>query len=72
VAATTDTTATTGTLDPEAAGDAETVEVELPVELVAGGGQAVLYAERSWVRGTDGVTVRVRSNPLLVTVYGET
>ncbi len=72
VAATTATTATTETLDPEAAGDAETVQVELPAELVSAGGQAVLYAERSRVRGSDGVTVKVRSNPLLVTVHGGT
>jgi len=72
VAETTDTTATTMTLDPEAAGDAVTVQVGLPAELVAGGGQAIIFAERSWVRGSDGVTVRVRSNPLLVTVHGGT
>lgn len=63
-------TATDLTLDPEAAADAETVEVSLPAELVADGGQAVLYAQRSLVRGSDGVTVTVRSNPLLVTVHG--
>jgi len=70
VADTTPATATDLTLDPEAAGDAETVEAVLPEELVSDGGQAVLYAERSWVRGSDGVTVAVRSNPLLVTVHG--
>lgn len=63
-------TATDLTLDPEGAEDAETVEVALPEELISDGGQAVLYAERSWVRGSDGVTVTVRSNPLLVTVHG--
>ncbi|GLI36904.1 Pvc16 family protein [Geobacter hydrogenophilus] len=63
-------TATDLTLDPEAAVDAQTVEVTLPAELVSGGGQAVLYAQRSLVRGSDGVTVTVRSNPLLVTVHG--
>ncbi len=72
VAETADATATTLLLDPDAAGDAVTVQVDLPAELVAGGGQAVLFAERSWVRGSDGVTVRVRSNPLLVTVHGGT
>lgn len=71
VAETTDTTATTLTLDPKGVGEAETVDVELPEQLVSGGGQAVLYAVRSWVRGSDGVTVMVRSNPILVTVYGE-
>ena len=70
VADTTDTTATDFVLDPDAAADAETVEVALPEELVADGGQAVLYAQRSWVRGSDGVTITVRSNPLLVTVHG--
>lgn len=70
VADTTAATATDLTLDPEGAGDAETVEVALPEELVSDGGQAVLYAERIWVRGSDGVTVTVRSNPLLVTVHG--
>jgi len=65
-----DTSATDLTLDPEMGSDAQTVEVALPVDLVSGGGQAVLYAERSWVRGADGVTLKVRSNPLLVTVYG--
>ncbi len=70
VADTTDTTATVATLDPEGGGDAGTVAVALPGELVSDGGQAVLYAERSWVRGADGVTVTVRSNPLLVTVHG--
>lgn len=63
-------TATALTLDPDAAADAETVEVPLPDELVADGGQAALYAWRSFVRGSDGVTITVRSNPLLVTVHG--
>jgi hypothetical protein len=70
VADTTNSTATVLTLDPSAAGDAETVAINLPEELVSEGGQAVLYAQRSWVRGSDGVTVTVRSNPLLVTVHG--
>jgi len=70
VADTTNTTATSLTLDPERSGDAQTVEIALPEELVSAGGQAVLYAERNWLRGTDGVTVKVRSNPLLVTVHG--
>jgi len=65
-------TATDLTLDPDAVTDAETVEVPLPENLVADGGQAVLYAQRTWVRGSDGVTVTVRSNPLLVTVHGGT
>lgn len=32
-------------------------------------GQAVLYATRSYIRGSDGATIEVRSNPLLVTLY---
>jgi hypothetical protein len=63
-------TATDLTLDPDAAGDAEIVVVPLPGELITDGGQAVLWAERNWVRGSDGVTVTVRSNPLLVSVHG--
>lgn len=70
VAETTSATAADLTLDPAVAGDAETVAVPLPGELVAEGGQAVLYAERNWVRGADGVTLTVRSNPLLVSVHG--
>jgi hypothetical protein len=47
-----------------------TVAVPLPPGLVEEGGQAVLYARRNWVRGGDGVTVTVRSNPLLLTIFG--
>ncbi len=32
-------------------------------------GQAVLYAVRSFTRGSDGVQIEVRSNPLLVNLY---
>ena len=32
-------------------------------------GQAVLYAERSYVRATDGQSVTVRSNPLLIIIF---
>lgn len=32
-------------------------------------GQILLYASRSYIRGSDGATVEVRSNPLLVTLY---
>lgn len=70
VAETTAATAINRLLDPEQAADAETVELILPEELGAEGGQAVLYAERTFVRGSDGADLRVRSNPLLVTVFG--
>ncbi len=32
-------------------------------------GQAVLYAERQYIRGGDGAPLTVRSNPLLVNLY---
>lgn len=35
-------------------------------------GQAVLYAERTYLRSTDGLALTVRSNPLLITVFQET
>lgn len=70
VAVDTSTTATTSTLDPEKVNAAVTVAVPLPPGLVVEGGQAVLYARRNWVRGGDGVTVTVRSNPLLLTIIG--
>ena len=37
---------------------------------ISANGQALLYAHRSWTRA-DGSNVTLRSNPLLVTVYGE-
>ena len=39
--------------------------------VLARAGQALVYATRSYLRGTDGAELEVRSNPLLVTVYGE-
>ncbi len=71
VAETTQTTATTLTLDPQQAATALTVALTLPQALRDEGGQGVLYAQRTWVRTNDGVPVTVRSNPLLVTVFGE-
>jgi len=71
VAEATETTATTLTLDPKSAATAQTVEVALPQALIDAGGQAVLHAQRIWVRASDRVSVVVRSNPLLVTVFGE-
>jgi hypothetical protein len=32
-------------------------------------GQAVLYAERNYVRGNDGASLTVRSNPVLINLY---
>jgi hypothetical protein len=70
VALVTPTIATTPTLDPQMVHTAVTVAVPFPPGLVEEGGQAVLYARRNWVRGGDGVTVTVRSNPLLLTIFG--
>ncbi len=70
VAATTPATATAATLDPDKVGEAVTQAVDLPADFAAQGGQAVLYAERKYQRGSDGVEITVKSNPLLVTVYG--
>lgn len=70
VTGSTDTTATTLTLDPEQATTAQTVPVAMPQVLREEGGQGVLYAQRTWVRDSDGVSLSIRSNPLLVTVYG--
>jgi len=55
-------------LDPDAAGSAATVAVTLPFTDHAG--QAVLYAERTYTRALDGAVLTVRSNPLLVNLYG--
>lgn len=63
-------TATTTLIDPEAVAEATPVSVPLPAELLTAGGQAVLFAERRYVRAQDGVQVTRKSNPLLVTVYG--
>lgn len=55
-------------LDPAQVASAATQAVPLPFTNHAG--QAVLYAERSYVRGSDGAQVTVRSNPLLVNLHG--
>lgn len=65
------TTATSLVLDPEQVAAAQTVALALPQALRDAGGQGVLCAQRTWVRAADGVSVTVRSNPLLVTVFGE-
>ena len=54
-------------IDPEQAAGAETVSIALPPH--DGPGQWTLYAEREFTRAADGAQIRVRSNPLLVTIY---
>lgn len=61
-------TATGPVLDPAAAADAVTSVVALPFSDHAG--QAVLYARRRYTRGSDGAQLTVRSNPVLVNLYG--
>jgi len=55
------------TLDPELVGDATTTAVTLP--FTDQGGQAVLYAVRTYERAGDGVEITVLSNPLLISLY---
>jgi hypothetical protein len=62
-----DTTATGPRLDPDQAAGAPTIAVDLPFDDHAG--QSVLYAERTFNRGADGVEITVRSNPLLVNLF---
>lgn len=54
-------------LDPANAAGATTVSFGLPFKNHSG--QAVLYAERSYIRASDGAALTVRSNPLLVNLY---
>jgi hypothetical protein len=54
-------------LDPDQAASAVTVGFALPFKDHPG--QAVLYAERSYVRGSDGASLTVRSNPVLINLY---
>ena len=65
--AATEAQATTTTIDPERMDLVETTVVPLPLTDQAG--QSVLYAIREYVRRSDGRTLTVRSNPLLVTLY---
>ncbi|MDH3404182.1 MAG: DUF4255 domain-containing protein [Acidobacteriota bacterium] len=67
--ATTPATASTLGIEPREAASATTTAVALP--FTDRPGQAVLYASREYVRGSDGATLQVRSNPLLVTLYEE-
>jgi hypothetical protein len=55
-------------LDPERVGSATTTSIALPFKDRPG--QMVLFGQRSYIRAADGVTLRVRSNPLLVTLSG--
>jgi hypothetical protein len=55
-------------LDPEAVAAATLATVALPFDDKAG--QMVLYAERSYTRGSDGVVLTVRSNPVLISLHG--
>jgi hypothetical protein len=70
VAGATVATASTATLDPDNAGGAVLRDVALPPGFSAEAGQAVLYAARSYLRSSDQAEITVRSNPLLVSVYG--
>jgi hypothetical protein len=54
-------------IDPDSIPPGAPVLVDLPLQAVAG--QALLFAARSYPRASDGVTLEVRSNPLLVIVY---
>lgn len=69
VGPTVNTTASGEVLDPDKAGSATTQTIALPFTNHTG--QAVLYAERSYVRGSDGANLKVRSNPVLVNLYQE-
>ena len=61
------TTASGEELDPANAAGATTVNFALPFTNHTG--QAVLYAERSYTRASDGAALKVRSNPVLVNLY---
>jgi hypothetical protein len=56
----------TDTIDPENFDSGLAANIDLPLQ---DKGQATLCAERAWER-PDGSTVMLRSNPLLVSVYG--
>ena len=53
-------------IDPQAPDPAAIHTLDLPLDSP---GQALLYAERAYERGVDGARLRVRSNPLLVSLY---
>ena len=52
---------------PEEAGSAVTQVLSLPFDDHVG--QMLFYAERTYARGGDGALLRVRSNPLLISLY---
>lgn len=54
-------------LDPSNVADAPTVSFTMPFKDHTG--QAVLYAERSYIRASDGAALKVRSNPVLVNLF---
>jgi hypothetical protein len=54
-------------IDPEQAGAASVQPLTLPFTNHAG--QMALYAERTFTRAADGATIRVRSNPVLITIH---
>jgi hypothetical protein len=66
----TDVAVTDPAIDPARAGEAVTTAIDLPFGENETG-QAVLYAERTYLRASDDRPVTVRSNPVLVTVYAE-
>jgi hypothetical protein len=54
-------------IDPDAAASAPVESLTLPFADRVG--QLLLYAERSYVRASDGARLSVRSNPLLISLY---
>ncbi|MCB1125254.1 MAG: DUF4255 domain-containing protein [Verrucomicrobiae bacterium] len=54
-------------IDPASVADASTQDLALPFDDRSG--QMLLHAEREYVRASDGVTLTVRSNPLLISLY---
>ncbi len=64
-----DTQATSVGIDPAAAGSAATVAAPMPFKDQAG--QLALYGVRTAKRFPDGLTIQVRSNPVLISLYEE-
>ncbi len=63
-------TATDPAIEPTKAREARTTSIALPFGDNETG-QAVLYAERTYLRANDDQSITIRSNPLLVTVFEE-
>ena len=62
-------------IDPEAVEDAQLISLISPVDdagepILERAGQAVLYAQRTYLRGSDQTQIKVRSNPLLISIFG--